>query len=200
MGLAVALTAADYRQQAQALLPHGPAWPTDADAYTTRLLDGLAAEFARVDARAQRLVDEADPRSTLELLADWERVAGLPDGCVSSAGTDLSTTQRRAALLGRLTMLGAQSVAYYVALAAGLGYAITITEFAAFDVDGSVDDALYGWEWGSAWQVNGLTNTVVDITVDDTADDAIASWSNVVLQCVLNRFKPAHTTVLFNYT
>lgn len=196
----MALTATDYLEQAQALLPPGPAWPRDTDVYTTRLFTGLAEKFARVDSRARQLIEEADPRTTFELLSDWERVAGLPDGCVSSTGTELSTAQRRDALVARLTMLGAQSPAYFIALAASLGYTITITEFDESSVDGTVDDFIYGPEWASAWQVNGAENTVVQITVDDSVDDPLASWTNVVLQCVFNRFKPAHTTLLFAYT
>lgn len=196
----MALTAADYREQFQSLLPPGPAWPRDTDVYTTRLFAGLAEEFTRVDYRAQQLIEEADPRTTFELLPDWERAAGLPDGCVSSSGTELSTAQRRDALVGRLTMLGAQSPAYFVALAASLGYAITITEFEEHSVESSVEDYLYGPEWVHAWQVNGVENTIVEKTVEDSVDDPLASWTNVILECVLRRFKPAHSILLFNYT
>lgn len=194
------LTSTDYLAQLQALLPPGPAWSQDADAPITRLLDGLAQELARVDGRALQLLEEADPRATAELFADWERAAGLPDACAVAFGGDQTTAQRRAALLGRLSAMGGQSAAYYVGLAAAIGYAITITEFHEHTVNDDVEHPLYGAAWIFCWQVNAALNTVIDITVDSTVDDPIAAWGNSLLECVIRRLEPAHTTVLFSYT
>lgn len=194
------VAASDYLRQLQALLPHGAAWPRDDDATITRLLQALADELARVDGRAQQLVEEADPRTTAELFFDWERVAGLPDACAQAFGGDQTMAQRRAALVGRLTTLGGQSPAYFIGLAATLGYAITITEFRAHCVNDDVEYPLYDTAWNFAWQVNAALNTVTEITVDSTADDPLAAWGNALLECVIKRLKPAHTTVLFSYT
>lgn len=194
------LSAEDYLRQAQALLPSGPAWPREANAYATRLLLALCAEFSNVDGRASALLDEVDPRTAAELLIDWERVAGLPDGCVVDAGIDLSTAQRRAALLARLTMQGSQALSYYIALAADLGYVIEAEEFHAFDVNDDIATPIRGPAWVHAWQVTSELNQPVDFTVASLVTDPLASWSNVVLECVLNRFKPAHTVLVFAYT
>ena len=193
------MTSEDYLAQAQALLPPGPAWPRDAGAFVTRLLHGLAAEHARVQSRAERLVDEVDPRSTAELLLDWERVAGLPDGCVVDADIDLTTAQRQAALVARLTMVGAQSPAYFEALAASLGYTVTVSEFNVHDVLDDVVAPINGAAWAHAWQVQSALNQPVYFLVTSTVADPLAAWSNVVLECVLNRFKPAHSVLLFSY-
>ncbi len=193
------LTETDYLRQLQALLPPGPAWPKDDDATLTRLLGALAAELARVDGRAQQLVEEADPRTVAELFADWERVAGLPDACAQAFGGDQTMVQRRAALVGRLTTLGGQSPAYFIGLAATLGYAITITEFRAHCVNDDVEQLLYDSAWNFAWQVNAALNTVTAITVDSTVEDPLAAWGNALLECVIKRLKPAQTTVIFSY-
>jgi uncharacterized protein YmfQ (DUF2313 family) len=163
----------------------------------TRLLCAIADELARVDARGDVLIDEADPRTTAELLSDWERVAGLPDTCVV---VEQSTQQRRASLLQRLTSTGGQSRAYFIALAAALGIPITITEFAENSVEDDVEAPLNGVDWAYAWQVNAALNTVFEATVEDTVEDPFASWSNAPLECVISRLKPAHTIVLFVYT
>lgn len=194
------LSAADYLEQAIALLPPGPAWPRGADAYAIRLLRGLSEEFARVHARAVALLNEADPRTTGEMLLDWERVAGLPDGCVIDAGVDPSTEQRVAALVGRLTMLGAQSLPYFEELALSLGYTVTLSEFHVHDVNDGVSVSITGEAWAHAWQVESVLNQPVFFTVNATVADPLAAWSNVMLECVLNRFKPAHTVLLFSYT
>lgn len=195
----MALAADDYLQQLQALLPQGPAWPRE-ESPVSRLLNGLAQELARVDGRVVTLLEEADPRTTAELFADWERTTGLPDECAIAFGGDQTTAQRRAALLGRLTNLGGQSAAFYVGLSAALGYAITVEDFTEHSVDDDVDHPLYGEAWAFAWQVNGVLNEVTEITVDDSVDDPIAAWGSALLECVIERLKPAHTTVLFSYT
>lgn len=178
----------------------GPAWPKDDNALLTRLLSGLSGELARVDGRAWQIAEEADPRTVAELFADWERVAGLPDACAVAFGGTQTAAQRRAALVGRLTTMGGQSPAYYIALAASIGYAIAITEFRAHTVEDDVNYALYGSAWDFAWQVNAALNTINEITVDMTVEDPLAAWGNSLLECVINRLKPTHTTLLFSYT
>lgn len=194
------LTATDYLRQLQALLPPGPAWPKDDAATLTHLLSALAAELARVDGRALTLVEEADPRTVAELFTDWERVAGLPDACAQAFGGDQTMAQRRAALVGRLTTLGGQSPAYFIGLAAALGYAITITEFRVHTVNDDVEYPLIDESWTFAWQVNAALSTLTEITVESTVEDPLAAWGNSLLECVINRLKPAHATVLFSYT
>jgi uncharacterized protein YmfQ (DUF2313 family) len=193
------MSAADYLAQAQALMPPGPAWPREAAAYQTRLLLGLSESFARVQSRASSLLDEADPRTTAEMLLDWERVAGLPDGCVVDSGMDPSSEQRRAALIGRLTMQGAQSIDYFEALAASLGYTVTVSEFEVHDVDDDVSAPINSMAWAHVWQVQSVLNQPVYFYVTSSVADPLASWSNVILECVLNRFKPAHSVLLFSY-
>lgn len=196
----MALTDADYLRQLQALLPPGPAWPKDDNATLTRLLSGLSVELARVNGRAVQLLEEADPRTTAELFLDWERVAGLPDTCAIAFGGDQTLAQRRAALLGRLATLGGQTPAYFIGVAAALGYAITITEFHAHTVNDDVNHPLYDVAWNFAWQVNAALNTITTLTVIGTVADPLASWGNALLECVINRLKPAHTSVIYSYT
>lgn len=196
----MALTDTDYLRQLQALLPSGPAWPKDDDVLLTRLLAGLSEELARVDGRAWQIAEEADPRTVAELFTDWERIAGLPDACAVAFGGTQTTAQRRVALVGRLTTMGGQSPAYYIALAASIGYAITITEFRAHSVEDDVNYALFGSAWNFAWQVNAALNTINEITVDMTVEDPLAAWGNALLECVITRLKPAHAAVLFSYT
>jgi uncharacterized protein YmfQ (DUF2313 family) len=196
----VALTGTDYLHQLQALLPHGPAWPQDEAATLTKLFAALAAELARIDGRATQLIEEADPRTVAELFNDWERVAGLPDACALAFGGDQTAAQRRAALVGRLATLGGQAPIYFVGLTAALGYGISISEFKAHTVNDSMNCLLNDTTWNFAWQVNAALNTVTNLTVNSPVSDPLASWGNALLECVIQRLKPAHTIVLFAYT
>lgn len=191
MGLARA-TADDYARQLAELQPRGPAWGA-----CDSLLGAQAEEFARIHNRALDVIAESDPRTTDELFPDWEEAAGLPDLCV---GEDQSSAQRRAALIARITQSGDQLPAYYVGIAAELGYIVTITEFHEHTVGDDVDEPIYGAAWPYAWQVNAALNTMFELDVNGVVSDALASWSNTALECVISRLKPAHTHVLFAYT
>lgn len=191
------MTAEQYRDQLQALLPRGKAWPREADAVLTALLDGLAPALARADARAEDLLDEADPRTTAELLADWERVAGLPDRCVTTTQTAI---ERRDALVARITNAGGQSRAFFVALAAFLGYTITVAEYRPFQAGVSrAGDALTNGDWLFSWRVEAPAETVRSFVAGSLAGEPLRSWGNEALECVIRRHAPAHTLVLFTY-
>ena len=194
------MSRADYLSQLQALLPQGPAWPREPAALLTRLLDAFAEEFSRVDARADLILTESDPRTTYELLYDWERVAGLPGTCALLAGVNLTVEQRRAALVAKLTERGGQSRAYFIALAARHGFTVTITEHHEWSVNDDVEAALNGADWNFAWQINAPLNTVIDMTVASNVDTPFAVWGNALLECALSKDKPAHTVALFAYT
>lgn len=113
------MSAYRYREQLQGLLPRGAAWTREPGAVLTNVLDALAQEFARVDVRADNLLDEIDKRTTNELLPDFERVYGLPESCVTGS---LTTDQRRNALVSKATGLGGQSPAYILSVLERLGY------------------------------------------------------------------------------
>lgn len=146
---------------------------------------------------ADGILREADPATTSQLLPDWERNYGLPDACM---GSSQDTQFRRATLLSKVNAVGGLSKAYFVDLAGRLGYTITISEFRVHDMDSDMDALLYDATWRSAFQVNSALNTIRYMTVDDSMDDAFATWSNVPLECTINRLKPAHTVALFSYT
>lgn len=177
--------------------------PVSIDLGAPALAAELAAEGAALDAAAAKadgLLDEADPRTTAALLADWERVAGLPDGCIVASGVAQSSAQRRAALVARITMLGGQSAAYFVALALALGYVVTITEGHPHTTQHDTQDPVTDEEYRFIWYVNAPLDTVINKTTQDDTQMPTAVWGNTLLECVINRFKPAHTLVLFLYS
>ena len=194
----MAMTRAQHREQLRALLPPGRALDDGGSGTLTELLDALAQEYGRVDDSADSLVDEADPRTTYELLSDWERIAGLPDPCVGTPGT---IEQRRDALVQRLTSRGGQSPAYFIALAQSLGYTVTITEYQPPYVGQSVvGDALTYGDWVFAFTVNAPQTTINNATASNAgAGEPLRAWGNQALECTIRRRKPAHTTVLFAY-
>lgn len=197
------MNAAAYRDQLAQLLPPGRAWTRTADSDMGRLLAALADELARVDGRAANLVEEADPRTTLELLSDWERVAGLPDNCTGTSGT---VSERRIALLSKLTQIGGQSIPAMAMLAARLGYVVEIAEFAPAVVGLGAGDELTGDAWAHAWLVEVLIDeesylaSYAEFVAGSASGDPLRSVGALDLECVLGRVKPAHTHIVFVYS
>ncbi len=187
-----------YQRQGQALLPQGAAWPTHEGSVWSRLMAATGATFARVHNRALDLIEEADPRTTFEMLADWERVAGLPDPC---AGELQTTEGRRKRLVATLTARGGASIPYYVKVAADYGYDITIEEFNPPRVgEARIGDPLWSADSIFVWRVNAPSASLEYARVGEASiGDPLWYWSNEPLECAIRRRAPAHTTVLFGY-
>lgn len=192
------MSADQYAQQLDELLPVGLAWRRETDARMRDLMRALAEEFARVDTRAIDLLNEVQPGTTIEMLSDWERVAGLPDPCVTTGQT---IQERRNALLSRLSSAGGQSREFFMLLAAYLGFSITITEYRQFRAGISrVGDAVCGEDWLYTWRINAPETTIIEFRAGlSVVGEPLRSWGNELLECVFNRLKPAHTVLLFGY-
>lgn len=194
-----------YKALIASLLPRGRAWPREDGSTLMRLVQAQADELARVDGRASDLFEEIDPQTTLELLDDWERVAGLPDSCIAAPD---SIAERRAAVQSRITAVGGQTRDYFIALAASLGFAVTISEFRPFRIGSRVGDRIYDEAWAHVWRVNvqppaiddgqGLTRRYFRVG-QSRVGERLVGWGSLDLECIIRRAAPAHSIVLFAY-
>lgn len=189
---------ADYTELLQNLLPQGPAWNRAAESAMTRLLTGLAREFARLDARAEQLIAESNPRTTQEMLDTRYTEAGLPSPC---AGKPTLREQMRNEILYRWAAIGGASLDYWARIITMLGYPVSIQEFHPFRVgEGAIGDPIGGDTWAYWWQVNALDAAYQHFAVgDSTVGEPLQLWGNNTLTCLLESLKPAHTALLLNY-
>lgn len=195
---------AAYARQMAQLLPRGAAWAFAPDGVFARLLLALAAEFARIDSRALDLIEEADPRTTLELLSDWERVAGLPDACT---GAPDEVSERQAALHQKIAGLGGQNKAAFIEVAARLGYQVEIEEHHPARIGSRIGGRLNGPDWAFAWTMNirpfdGYLEERTFLAVAEIGDRIgvrLRGFGALDLECLIRRMAPAHTHVLFAY-
>lgn len=162
------------------------------------LLAAEASALTSAQSSVDSLYDQIWPE-TGAALDEWERVLGLPDPCL--VGEGLAVRQRIAAIMAKLRGLGGQSKAFFIQLAASLGYAITITEFrparAGIAVAG---DAVNGTDWTSAWVINAEeVNVFIARAGSAAAGEALAVWGNKLLECRIRDMRPAHTTLIFSY-
>ena len=179
---------AAYGRALKKLLPPGPVWRLVTESVLSRLFHGTGDELARVEARGRTWVEETDPRTATETLAEWERMLGLPDeDILAIPGTN---AERRRAIVQKLLRTGGQSPAYFVGLALACGWVVYVTEPFGATVarcgTARCGDPMNGTAWAFAWRVE----------VDSSLAGALSSDE---LERVLTRVKPAHTVIDFYY-
>lgn len=189
-------TPEQYRQLLQQLLPPGAAWSRELDAVLTKLLTGFADGLSGTHNRAVDLIEESDPRLALEMLTDFERVVG-PDTCIDGGLTTLA--ERRAYVHAKWISRGGQSRAFYIELAAALGYEITITEYRPFTCESDCEDPCCDEPWRFAWTVTAPETTIREFPCDGGCDEPLRTWGNELLECAIDRAKPTHTKCHFSY-
>lgn len=182
------------------LLPPGEAWQPRPDSVLARLLRALGGPLAVLEERARDLIDEADPRTTFELLADWEAALGLPDACLPNPQSD---AERRALVLARVAGAASGTPAFFVALAASIGVPIAIEEGRADPARVNVTrvgDRLNGEVEDLVWTVFAPSTPVIRARVNSARiGDPLSTYGNSLLECVLRRYAPAHTYLRFSY-
>jgi uncharacterized protein YmfQ (DUF2313 family) len=152
--------------------------------------------LAEVERRGCDLLEELDPRATEELLEEWERALGLPSKCTGRLET---LELRRQALVFRLTALGGQSPAYLVAVAAQLGFEITIEEHFPTTCESECTAPLLGPDWIHVFTVHARPDVSEWATCESLCTAPLRWWNNAVLECAIAEVKPAHTVAHFSY-
>jgi len=197
----MARTVENYLRLLQSLFPRGKAWNRDEDSVLTEFLYGQAEEFARVDKRSDNLLQERDTRFSTELLVDHEIDLGLPDEC---SGDNLTIAERRLQAHSKLISLGQQNPAYFIEIAAAQGWTITITEYRPFwcgygvagEACGEQNNIFY---WKATITLGGGEIIYFTSGSSQCGDPISYIVDTDSLICLLNKYKPAHTSLLFDY-
>lgn len=173
-----------------------------------RLMSCFATELDRFEDDINKLRIESVPGLSINLLSDWERVAGLPDECSPLAGT---ISQRQQIVHAKITqskgnfqsdfISGNQE--YFIQYALSLGIVITIDE----DVVGTPFRVTHktlnviqrvsrmpapdGVDGSRLSSIGSLHYWVVNVLSDP--------FTNInTMKCVFYKIKPAHTFLSFN--
>ena len=186
----------DWWAQTAALLPRGIAWLRDPTSVLGRVIATIARERqVRHDRKLILLEAESFPPFSVELLADWERLAGLPDPCRAAPGT---LAERRAELVDVLFADHVPTPDNMVAWAARAGWNITVREQRDFVAGVSVAGDAVG-ESDFVWVVSVLEQAVSFFRADENVGgDPLFTFPDIAtLECVLRRAAPRHTQVYF---
>lgn len=176
-----------YARQLKRLLPPGSLWLLETTAKLSKLLLAIADELVRIDGRGDDLVEEWDPRTADETLEDWERVLAI----VPAVGDEEATAKRQLLVATKMIAQGGQRAAYFVALAAQLGFVALVARTGTHQWTMTVD-------LDASTSPFAVVETVFRAGTA-RAGDYLTSRAIPALEDVINRAKPAHTRALFAY-
>ncbi|HHK5670904.1 DUF2313 domain-containing protein [Serratia marcescens] len=175
------MTITPHQQAFLQLLPNGLAWDKRPDAPLSDLSLALSTSMGAADAIGDQLLAERFPNNATLLLEDWERFLGLPD----CAGEDATIQTRQIAAANKMRMVGSLNKYFYEDLARQYGYDIELTPS---------DDGQYTTD------VNVKTGvTYRNATVLDNCLTPLRVYDAGTLECLLERYKPAHQVFKFIY-
>lgn len=188
----------DAHQELMSLLPTGWIWPRS-DSLLGAVLSPAATLFAEIEQVAEEMIDQIDPRTATHTLGDFERVLG-PDPCGRDTAT-LSVAERQQLAHQRWTARGGQSIAYFIALAAKRGVAITIDEVRLTRAGSArAGDRVANHPNQFNWIVNlPLGQWQVARAGRAVAGDRTYSFRLADIECDLRRLKPEQTEIFFRY-
>jgi len=118
-------TSNDYQSAMINSLPQGAAFPKKETANRDAMFGAVADELAAEDFLVEKMLTEADPLNTKDLLDEWEQQHGLPE-CPHQSG--LSRQERLALLNEKIDRVGSLNPNAIVALADLLGYKVELKE------------------------------------------------------------------------
>lgn len=184
-----------------ALRPTGWAQPGGRDTFTAAHDLGLAAEIAGVEADAEALLAEVDPRAAPHLLRDYERALG-PDPC----GRDLlalTDDQRAALAYQRWTAAPTVCAGYFVAAAAAMGITITVTEYPLTACGLTVCDPAQALtpsprhvEFLVTLPATNVWDAICGVSV---CGESLGGFTGNLMECVIGRESPLFARAHFNY-
>ena len=193
-----------YNNLLKRLFPDGWAWDAknQKTSNLSKLIASMSEEYTRIDDRGANLIKESNPATTFELLPDWERVFGLPDEC--SPTQDLSIQQRRQRIIQLLTTRGGQNKGFYQTLASNFGFDVNVIEVSdqpPFRAgSGRAGDKLTNGVWRYAFVIQAPADSLVKFRAGiSTAGDRLLLVQNSTLQCLIEKYKPAHAVAIFNF-
>lgn len=163
-------------------------------------LQAEANSLDGVNFSANAVLGAITPFNANNMLADWERVLGIPSDIT------MLYQLRLELVLQKLAGMGGLSIAYFIGLATSMGYIITIIEGAG-DIfragRNRASDRISSAESMWLWRVNvrSVAQKVYYFRAGlSRTSDRLRIYTDPVIEAVFNDLKPAFTLCVFSYT
>ncbi len=163
-----------------------------------KVLLGLASEFVRFRDKTNLIYDQYDPRTTTNLITEWETQVGIPDQCFGNTGT---LEERRTNILLKLAGVNVSTEEQFENIALILGFNI--------DVSNGIDIAVFPLTLPFVLLNGTEAPFTIVITLPVSEQPAglplelpftLTSQVPDVLECLFNKIKPAQCNIIFRYS
>ena len=190
----MAMTPEDYRDAGLQLLPRGYAWDKELGSENAKLHLGFGYEFSRIESAGELLLKEVIPSDAMLLLKEWEEFAGLPDCSIDETAT---VEMRHQALSAKIKMTPSLCSKFLEKIAADRGYTIKIVDRYPHHCMRDINYPLHPWHnwWTVYVQVFNYASHYM--TVLDNVNTYLKVSDYGDLQCLLERYKPAHINLIY---
>jgi len=160
-----------------------------------KLIEGLSGLLVDGEEQINLVSSEYDIRFTELFIKEWEGFVGIPDSCFDTSGT---IEQRRKNVLTKLTALGIQTEADFIALAALFGVVVTIDAGSVSGVFPLVFPLIFFPNPKTArftlivsFQLEGSNKFPLTFPIP------FGSSNIGILECLFNKLKPANVDLIF---
>ncbi len=155
-----------------------------------KLLEIVSTEISRFLSVLRDIELEHFPGTTTAFIEEWEKALGIPDQCFK---TDGSIAQRRNQILMKYAFMNVTTVEDFVRLGNLLGFNIRVVPGRQFLTSPTPDKEI-------AFTMKVILPSTNTVSVfDHIFDFPFQDPNNTLVQCVINRVKPANVNVVYEF-
>ena len=195
----MAMNDQDYKEVSHKLLPKGLAWRNMLNGSFGCLLSGLSKTWSQLDYDANQALSEMNPQWSSVMLPEWEELLNLPE-CNQTGQT---LTERQNAAGYKWHLKGSLNPNFYMEwIKDAFGYEIEIVTYHQHHCLRGCNYPLYTSREDTRGDVHVYirgASAYRYFTVQDRANDPLIIGSTSIVECILNKYKPAHVELVFHY-
>lgn len=178
------------------LLPPRSYNPSEKQMSFSLALEGQA--FDTLFADCTLAAGALDPFKHPVWTTDWERVYGLPGSCFHK---DMTYQERIQLLVLAYQERSGISKSWLTRMALLLGYPIEIKEYRPFKAGTQTGEKVSNDIWLYAFTVHTSGKISKRFRAGySKSGETLSTWGNELLECLINKYKPAHSLALFAYS
>lgn len=163
-----------------------------------KILIGLASEWLNFRDKINEVSNQYNPKTTTQLIQEWEEFVGIPDSCIPVAST---IEQRRLNILLKLAGINATTENQFKKIAEILGYNIQVSNGASTSTFPLTLPFLLISEASAPYTiVITLPSSIEPSGFPLTFPFTLTAQQPAILNCLFDKLKPANTQLFFRYS
>lgn len=168
------------------------------DSTLRKILIGLASEWLNFRDKINEVSNQYNPKTTTQLIQEWEEFVGIPDSCIPIAST---IEQRRLNVLLKLAGINATTENQFKKVAEILGYNIQVSNGVSTSTFPLTLPFLLISEASAPYTiVITLPSSLQPSGFPLTFPFTLTAQQPAILNCLFDKLKPANTQLFFRYS